>query len=62
MKKLWKTILGDDGALVAIFGQSKIVRTGLNSFEIRGGSREDRNDAYEWVSLFLHGARIDSPQ
>lgn len=47
---------------VAVFGQSKLVRTGWNKLEIRGGSPDEQDEAREWVSIFLHGCLIDSTQ
>lgn len=58
MKKLLRSILPKEGITVAIFGNSKLVRKGWNQFEIHGGSPEDQEEAYEWMSLFLHGVNV----
>lgn len=59
MKKLISHLIPKDGALVAIFGQTRLIRTGLNRFEVRGGSTEDQAEAMEWMSMFLHGGALD---
>lgn len=51
-------LLPSEGLVVAIFGESKLVRTGLNRFEILGGTHEDRDEAMEWMSFFLHGRLV----
>ncbi len=49
---------GSEGELVAFFGQAKLVRRLDSRFELRGGSKEDRITAREWISLFLHEAVV----
>ena len=43
---------------IAGFGEARLVKTLDAKFELRGGSREDRLAAREWVSLFLHEAVV----
>jgi len=44
----------DRGRVIASFGQATLVKTLDNKYELRGGSKEDRLSAYEWISLFMH--------
>ncbi len=48
----------DETESIAQFGQARLVRTLDCKFELRGGSKEDRLEAREWVSLFLHEAVV----
>ena len=45
-----------DGETVAYFGDAKLIRHVDCQFELRGGSDEDRAQAREWISLFMHEA------
>lgn len=40
--------------VIAIFGQAKLVRTLEGIYELRGGSADDRAEAKEWISIFMH--------
>ena len=44
----------DSGELIAVFGDAKLVKTFDSKYELRGGSKEDRTAAQEWISLFMH--------
>jgi hypothetical protein len=44
------------GELIASFGQAKIVRRKDGWYELLGGRVEDRFEAREWASFFLHEA------
>lgn len=46
----------EQGEVIAIFGQAKLVKTADQKYELRGGSEEDRGEAREWISMFLHEA------
>lgn len=48
----------DEGETLAIFGEAKLVKKLNGKIELVGGSAEDRTAAREWVSLFLHEARV----
>jgi hypothetical protein len=39
---------------VAVFGSARLVKTPNGRYQLQGGSRTDRMDAREWVSLFMH--------
>ena len=49
-----------DTELVATFGQAKLVKQKNGRFELRGGLPDDRFEAREWASLFLHEAVFGS--
>jgi hypothetical protein len=42
--------------LVAHFGQAKLVTRADGQTELRGGTKADRLEAREWISLFMHDA------
>ena len=48
----------DDGETLALFGDARLVKKLNGEIELVGGSAEDRTAAREWVSLFLHEARV----
>lgn len=56
MKRFELPILHQDSELIATFGQAKLVKQKNGRFELRGGLPDDRFEAHEWASLFLHEA------
>ncbi len=42
--------------LVATFGRAQLVKRADGRFELRGGGPDERFEAREWASLFLHEA------
>ena len=44
----------DEGEVVASWGQAQLIRYLDGKMELRGGSKEDRMAAHEWISLFWH--------
>ena len=48
----------DEGEIVAWFGEAKLVRFLDGKTELRGGSKNDRTAAREWISLFWHEAVV----
>lgn len=44
----------DQGEVIASFGQAQLVKYLDGKYELRGGSREDRLAAKEWISMFWH--------
>jgi len=44
----------DSGEVIALFGDAKLVKTIDSKYELRGGSKQDRTAAQEWISLFMH--------
>ena len=44
----------DEGEVIASFGQAQLVKYLDGRYESRGGSRDDRLEAKEWISMFCH--------
>ncbi len=52
----------DEGEVVAAWGEAQLIRYLNGRSELRGGSKDDRLAAQEWISLFWHEAvlRVDA--
>jgi hypothetical protein len=48
----------DNGEIVASWGQARLIRYLDGKTELRGGSKDDRLAAQEWISLFWHTAVV----
>jgi hypothetical protein len=48
----------DEGEIVASWGGAKLVKCLDGKLELKGGSREERGEAREWMSLFWHEAVV----
>ena len=48
----------DEGEVVAGWGEAQLIRYLDRKTELRGGSKEDRLAAQEWISLFWHEAVV----
>ena len=46
----------DEGEVVAAWGKARLIKYLDGKTELRGGSKEDRLAAQEWISLFWHEA------
>lgn len=44
----------EEGQVIATFGQAKLIRFLDGKYELRGGTKEDRLAAHEWISMFCH--------
>ncbi len=44
----------EEGQIIALFGQARLLKFFNGKYELRGGSREDRLEAHEWISMFCH--------
>jgi hypothetical protein len=51
----------DSGEVVATWGEAQLIRYLDGKTELKGGSREDRLSAQEWISLFWHEAVVQIP-
>lgn len=51
----------DEGEVVATWGQAKLVRFLDGKLELKGGSKAERGEAREWISLFWHEAVVREP-
>ena len=52
------SIIRHEGETIATFGEARLVKQLDGKLELIGGSPENRTEAKEWVSLFLHEAVI----
>ncbi|MEI7732231.1 MAG: hypothetical protein WCO56_21830 [Verrucomicrobiota bacterium] len=43
-------------AIVAMFGNAKLLALGDGTVELCGGSATEQSEAKEWLSLFMHEA------
>jgi hypothetical protein len=48
----------DEGEVVASWGDAQLIKYLDGRSELRGGSKEDRAEAREWMSLFWHEAVV----
>ncbi len=48
----------ETGILIATFGAAALIKTVEGGYALAGGSTEDRSEAQEWISLFMHEAVI----
>jgi hypothetical protein len=44
----------DEGEVIATFGEARLIKYLNCEYELRGGSKEDRLAAKEWIALFCH--------
>ncbi len=44
----------DNGEVIAGFGQARLLKFMDGKYELRGGSKDDRTAAHEWISMFFH--------
>ena len=48
----------DDGELIASWGEARLIKYLDGKVELKGGSKEDRIEAREWISMFLNDAVV----
>jgi len=58
MKLKFFSLFKDAGEVVAGWGQAQLIRYLDGKVELKGGSKEDRLAAQEWISLFWHEAVV----
>jgi len=56
--RLFYRLFKDKGEVVASWGQARLVKYLDGKVELKGGSKEDRLAAHEWISLFWHEAVV----
>ena len=54
IKHLVPELIENNAAIIAAFGNARLIKTSTGSCELVGGSLEDRALAGEWISLFMH--------
>ena len=47
-----------EGEVIAEWGGAKLIKRLDGRLELRGGSKDDRGEAREWLSLFWHEAVV----
>ena len=52
MKLKFFPLFKDEGELIAGWGEAQLIRYLDGKMELRGGTKEDRLAAHEWISLF----------
>jgi hypothetical protein len=45
--------------VIARFGKAALIRRPDGTWQLKGGSDEDRLSAREWISLFMHEAVVN---
>ena len=58
MKMKFFPPFNDGGEVVAAWGQAQLIKYLDGKLELKGGSKEDRIAAHEWMSLFWHEAVV----
>jgi hypothetical protein len=56
LKRIGKMFAANTEKVIASFGDAKLLADYDGRLEIRGGSKDDRLAAMEWISLFMHEA------
>ena len=59
LKSLLNWLVRRQGRVVVSFGGAHLLRRNDGQYELRGGSRAERQAAREWVSYFLHEAAVE---
>jgi hypothetical protein len=48
----------DEGEVMASWGEARLIEFLDGKVVLKGGSKEDRMEAREWISMFLNGAVV----
>jgi hypothetical protein len=48
----------DEGELIASWGEARLIKFLDGKVVLKGGAKEDRMEAREWISLFLNDAVV----
>jgi hypothetical protein len=56
MKLKFFPLFKDEGEVVAAWGQAQLIKYLDGKLVLKGGTKEDRLAAQEWMSLFWHEA------
>ena len=51
----------DEGEVVAGWGEAQLIKYLNGKVDLKGGTKEDRSAAHEWMSLFWHEAVVGVP-
>jgi hypothetical protein len=58
MKMKFFSMFRNRGEIIAGWGEARLIKYLDGKVELRGGSKEDRLAAQEWISLFWHEAVV----
>jgi hypothetical protein len=58
MKLKFYSLFMNRGQVVATWGQAQLIKHLDGKLLLKGGSKEDRLAAHEWISLFWHEAVV----
>ena len=56
--RLFYPLFKDEGEVIASWGQARLIKYLDAKVELKGGSKEDRIEAREWISMFLNDAVV----
>ena len=58
MKMKFFPLFKDEGEVVAGWGEAELIKYLDGKVVLKGGTKEDRLAAHEWISLFWHEAVV----
>jgi len=58
LKQLFPELDPNQGEIIAMFGTAKLTKTFTGQYHLLGGTRDERSEATEWISLFMHEAVV----
>jgi len=58
-KNLLEQLRPSQARVIISFGRADLLRNRDGRYELRGGSRAERQAVREWVSYFLHNAAVE---
>jgi hypothetical protein len=58
MKMKFLSPFKDEGEVIASWGEAQLIKYLDGKLGLKGGSKEDRLAAHEWISLFWHEAVV----
>jgi hypothetical protein len=59
LKSMLNHLVRAEVKVIVSFGNAHLLRRSDGRFELRGGSRAERQAAREWVSYFQHEAAVE---
>ena len=62
LKNAVPELIENDSAIIASFGNARLIKMPTGHCELVGGTRDDRALAGEWISLFMHELVVSTRQ
>ena len=56
--RLFYPLFKDEGEVIASWGEAQLIKYLDGRLELKGGSKENRIEAREWISMFLNDAVV----